>query len=308
VSVQLPETPKFLTEEKKKAPKRVTSTPVAKIPVTSTLLHEQLAKFDEEARVEDAFAAKNRERAERKKAELAMRSLAAVETLRAAKATEANAKAEAGRIASEKAKAEAARVEAAAQSEAVRIETLARSEATRIEELARLEAMKIKAAAKAEAIKIEAAAKAEIERQAEIEAGLSWKGLLSTVNNKESIRFERDWGLLCERARGLAPETNWLFLFMGTNHEGSLAVVKWRNWLERFICSFDWHSPREVEVVFNMEKGLPVFTISWKKSELPPPFFVSLMDWTTLPITVNEYTGFKMTYTGSFISDKAGLA
>ena len=168
--------------------------------------------------------------------------------------------------------------------------------------------MKIKAAAKAEAIKIEAAAKAEIERQAEIEAGLSWKGLLSTVNNKESIRFERDWGLLCERARGLAPETNWLFLFMGTNHEGSLAVVKWRNWLERFICSFDWHSPREVEVVFNMEKGLPVFTISWKKSELPPPFFVSLMDWTTLPITVNEYTGFKMTYTGTFISDKAGLA
>jgi len=264
VSVQLPETPKFLTEEKKKVAKRVTSTPVAKIPVTSTLLHEQLAKFDEEARIEDAFAAKNRERAERKKAELAMRSLAAVETLRAVKAAEENAKIEATRL-------ENAKREAAARAE-----------------LEKQEAEKV--------------------RQAAIEAGLSWREVLTNNKPQSSNQLDRDWGLLCERARGLAPETNWLFLFMGTNHEGNLAVVKWRNWLERFICSFDWHSPREVEVVFNMEKGLPVFTISWKKSELPPPFFVSLMDWTTLPITVNECTGFKMTYTGTFISDKAGLA
>lgn len=275
MSVQLPETPKFLIEEKKKVAKRVTSTPVAKIPVTSTLLHEQLAKFDEEARIEDAFAAKNRERAERKKAELAMRSLAAVETLRAVKAAEENAKAEAN------ARREAARIEAT-----------------------RIEAAAIEAAAKEETKKQEA----EKVRQAEIEAGLSWRELLVNNKTQSSNQIDRDWGLLCERARGLAPETNWLFLFMGTNHEGNLAVVKWRNWLERFICSFDWHSPREVEVVFNMEKGLPVFTISWKKSELPPPFFVSLMDWTTLPITVNECTGFKMTYTGTFISDKAGLA
>jgi hypothetical protein len=264
VSVQLPETPKFLIEEKKKVPKRVTSTPVAKIPVTSTLLHEQLAKFDEEARIEDAFATKNRERAERKKAEIAMRSLAAVETLRAVKAAEENAKIEA----------------------------------------ARLEAVKREAAARAELEEQEA----EKIRQAAIEAGLSWRELLVNNKTQSSNQIDRDWGLLCERARGLTPETNWLFLFMGTNHEENLAVVKWRNWLERFICSFDWHSPREVEVVFNMEKGLPVFTISWKKSELPPPFFVSLMDWTTLPITVNECTGFKMTYTGTFISDKAGLA
>jgi hypothetical protein len=273
VSVQLPETPKFLTEERtKKVTRRATSTPVVKIPVTSTLLHEHLAKFDEEARIEDAFATKNRERAERKKAELAMRSLAAVETLRAVKAAEENAKIEANK------KIEAARI----------AEENAKREAAARAELEKQEAEKV--------------------RQAAIEAGLSWRELLVNNKTQSSNQIDRDWGLLCERARGLAPETNWLFLFMGTNHEGNLAVIKWRNWLERFICSFDWHSPREVEVVFNMEKGLPVFTISWKKSELPPPFFVSLMDWTTLPITVNECTGFKMTYTGTFISDKAGLA
>jgi hypothetical protein len=264
VSVQLPETPKFLIEEKKKVAKRVTSTPVAKIPVTSTLLHEQLAKFDEEARIEDEFAAKNRERVERKKADLAMRSLAAVETLRAVKAVEENKKIEA----------------------------------------ARLEAVKREAAAKEETKKQEET-KA---RQAAIEAGLSWRELLVNNNTQSSNQLQRDWGLLCERARGLAPETNWFFLFMGANHLGNLAVVKWRNWLERFICSFDWHSPREVEVVFNMEKDLPVFTISWKKSELPPPFFVSLVDWTVHPTAINERVGFKMTYTGTFVSDKAGLA
>jgi len=276
VSVQLPETPKFLIEERpKKVTRRVTSTPVAKIPVTSTLLHEQLAKFDEEARTEEEFATKNRERAERKKAELAMRSLAAVEALRAAKAAEENARIEA------QAKIEAAKMEAA-----------------------RLETAKIEAAAKEE-LKRQEEDKA---RQAAIEAGLSWRELLVSDQDQSSNQLQRDWGLLCERARGLAPETNWFFLFMGTNNDANPAVVKWRNWLERFICSYDWHSPREVEVVFNMERGLPVFTISWKKSELPPPLFVSLMDWTILPVTVNECVGFKMTYTGTFISDKAGLA
>jgi hypothetical protein len=265
VSVQLPETPKFLIEERsKKVTRRVTPTPVAKIPVTSTLLHEQLAKFDEEARIEEEFATKNRERAERKKAELAMRSLAAVETLRAVKAAEENAKIEAAKL-------EAAKIEAAAK-----------------EELKRQEEDKA--------------------RQAAIEAGLSWRELLTGHQDQLQNQLQRDWGLLCERARGLAPETNWFFLFMGTNNDATPAVVKWRNWLERFICSYDWHSPREVEVVFNIERGLPVFTISWKKSELPPPLFVSLMDWTILPVTVNECVGFKMTYTGTFISDKAGLA
>ena len=264
MSVQLPETPKFLIEEKKKVAKRVTSTPVAKIPVTSTLLHEQLAKFDEEARIEDEFATKNRERVERKKAELAMRSLAAVETLRAVKVAEENKKIEA----------------------------------------ARLEAVKREATAKEEIKKQEA----ERVRQTAIEAGLSWRELLVNNNTPSSNQLQRDWGLLCERARGLAPETNWFFLFMGTNSEGNLAVVKWRNWLERFICSFDWHSPREVEVVFNTEKDIPAFTIRWKKSDLPPPLFVTLMDWTILPTSMNEYVGFKMTYTGTFISDKVGLA
>ena len=95
---------------------------------------------------------------------------------------------------------------------------------------------------------------------------------------------------------------------MCSNHQVNLAVVNLLNWLDIFILSFDCHSHREVEVVFNMEKDLPVFTISWKKSELPPPFFVSLVDWTVHPTAINERVGFKMTYTGTFVSDKAGLA
>jgi hypothetical protein len=51
-----------------------------------------------------------------------------------------------------------------------------------------------------------------------------------------------------------------------------------------------------------------LFRSSWKKAELPPPLFVNLLDWTVHPVTVNERAGFKMTYTGSFISDKAGIA
>jgi len=253
VSVQLPETPKFLIEEKKKVAKRVTSTPVAKIPVTATLLQKELAKFDEEARVEEEYKKKNRERAERKKAELAMRSQAAVEALRAVKAAEA-----------------------------AQVEALKKQEIQREEE--------------------------EKKRQAELSAGLSWKTLRSRDSDKDSTQFERDWGLLCERARGLAPETNWYFLLMNENERNSSVVANWRNWLERFICSYDWHSPREVEVVFNIENGRGVFTMSWKKAELPPPLFVNLMDWTVHPVTVNERAGFKMTYTGSFISDKAGIA
>lgn len=265
MSVQLPEAPKFLNEDRtKKVAKRVSPSPVVRIPQTSTLLHEQLAKFDEEARTEDEFATKNRERAERKKSELATRSAAAVEALRAVRAAEESAKIKAARIAEEK--------------------------------------------AKSEAVKREVAAKAEFEKQAAIEAGLSWRELLVHNKNQSSNQLERDWGLLCERARGLAPETNWFFLFMGTNREGNLALVKWRNWLERFICSHEWHSPREVEVVFNTEKDIPAFTIRWKKSDLPPPLFVTLMDWTILPTSMNEYVGFKMTYTGTFISDKVGLA
>lgn len=254
MSVQLPETPKFLIEEtKKKVNKRATSTPVVKIPATATLLHKELAKFDEEARIEEEYKKKNRERAERKKAELAMRSQAAVEALRAVKAAEA-----------------------------AQVEALQKIEIKKQEE--------------------------EKKRQAELSAGLSWKTLLSQNENKESTQFERNWGLLCERARGLAPETNWYFLLMNGNERNSSVVANWRNWLERFICSYDWHSPREVEVVFNIENGRGVFTVSWKKAELPPPLFVNLMDWTVQSVTVNERAGFKMTYTGSFISDKAGLA
>jgi mannose-6-phosphate isomerase-like protein (cupin superfamily) len=254
VSVQLPETPNFLIEEtKKKVAKRVTPTPVVKIPATATLLQKELAKFDEEARIEEEYKKKNRERAERKKAELAMRSQAAVEALRAVKAAEA-----------------------------AQIEALKKQEIQREEE--------------------------EKKRQAELSAGLSWKTLLSRDSDKESTQFERDWGLLCERARGLAPETNWYFLLMNANDSSFSVVANWRNWLERFICSFDWHSPRDVEVVFNIENGRGVFTMSWKKAELPPPLFVNLMDWTVHPVTVNERAGFKMTYTGSFISDKAGIA
>jgi hypothetical protein len=93
----------------------------------------------------------------------------------------------------------------------------------------------------------------------------------------------------------------------GTDSSHSL-VANWRNWLERFICSYEWHSPKEVEVIFNVENGRGVFTISWKKSELPPPLFVNFVDWAVHPIKVNDRVGFKMTYTGSFISDKAGLA
>lgn len=277
MSVQLPETPKFLIEEtKKKVTKRATSTPVVKIPATATLLQKELAKFDEEVRIEEEYKQKNRERAERKKAELAMRSQAAVEALRAMKAAEENARIEATRIAEENKKIEIEKLEAA------QIEALQKIEIKKQEE--------------------------EKKRQAEIEAGLSWKTLLSQDDNKESTQFERSWGLLCERARGLAPETNWYFLLMNGNERSDSVVANWRNWLERFICSYDWHSPRDVEVVFNIENGRGVFTMSWKKAELPPPLFVNLMDWTVQSVTVNERAGFKMTYTGSFISDKAGLA
>ncbi len=142
----------------------------------------------------------------------------------------------------------------------------------------------------------------------ELVQDLDWKTLLKEEDKRPNILLQREWGLLCERIRSLTPETHWSFLWIGENDNSRGALNQWRGWLETYICSPLWQCPEEVEVIYVTHRSYPQLTISWKKSDLPPPFLVNLLGWSILPTDDNDRYGFKMNHSGAYISDKTGSA
>ena len=142
----------------------------------------------------------------------------------------------------------------------------------------------------------------------ELVQDLDWKTLLKEEGKRPNILLQREWGLLCERIRGLTPETHWSFLWLGENENSRGALNQWRGWLETYICSPLWQCPEAVEVIYVTHQNYPQLTISWEKSDLPPPFLVNLVGWSILPTDDNDRYGFKMNHSGAYISDKTGSA
>ncbi len=139
-------------------------------------------------------------------------------------------------------------------------------------------------------------------------SNLNWKDLLLEQNNSYALLLQREWGLLSDRAHNLAPETEWSFLWLGNESVSKNLIFQFRGWLERFIKSFSWEGPKRAKVIFGQEDKSSVFTITWDKGDLPPPLVEMLPGWIILPTSEKDQYGFKMIYSTSFISTKAGRA
>lgn len=137
---------------------------------------------------------------------------------------------------------------------------------------------------------------------------IPWKNLLTEETPHHSMAAQREWGLMIERMRGIAPETEWYFLWMSDALDDKNAISRWRGLMEQLMTSCHWHSPKFIEVIYANDFGTPSFTVYWKKSDLPPPFIKEPLDWRFLPTETKILNGIKMIYVGAMLSLKAGNA
>lgn len=141
-----------------------------------------------------------------------------------------------------------------------------------------------------------------------VDQELNWKNLLKKQENSYGLLLQREWGLLSDRINSLAPETRWTFLWFGNETVSKTLIAQVRGWMERFINSSAWEGPKEAKVIFGQEGKATVFSMTWDKGDLPPPLLEMLPGWRILPTTEKNEYGFKMIYSESFISTKAGRA